>query len=200
MGRSSEHHFFRFRGTVVEAERCHGGGGPGLDLYTLLGLSEGFPGRSADKESSCNAGYLGSAPGLGGSPGGGNGNPHQYSCLDSPMDRGVWRAAATGSRSRTRQRLSPARHRLEGGGWFSVWVAGWVPPPEDEMSLIWCTLGIGSLNASQGILICSQGWPTWLGHEEGRGSRKVGNREPRCRGTHAVEGSDQPSWPQTGSC
>ena len=58
------------------------------------------------------------------------------------------------------------------------------------MSLIWCTLGIGSLNASQGILICSQGWPTWLGHEEGRGSRKVGNWEPRCRGTRAVEGSD----------
>lgn len=51
------------------------------------------------------------------------------------------------------------------------------------MSLIWCTLGIGSLNASQGILICGQGWPTWLGHEEGRGSRKVGNRKLRCRGT-----------------
>ena len=68
MGSSTEHHFFRFRGTVVEAERCHGGGGPGLDLYTLLGLSEGFPGRSADKESSCNAGDLGSIPGLGRSP------------------------------------------------------------------------------------------------------------------------------------
>ena len=32
MGRSREHHFFRFRGTVVEAERGHGEGGPGLDL------------------------------------------------------------------------------------------------------------------------------------------------------------------------
>ena len=35
----------------------------------------------------------GSIPGMGGSPGGGHGNPLQYSCLENPMDRGVWRAA-----------------------------------------------------------------------------------------------------------
>ena len=35
---------------------------------------------------------VGSIPGLGLSPGGGNGNPLQYSCLESPMDRGAWRA------------------------------------------------------------------------------------------------------------
>ena len=49
-----------------------------------------FPGSSAGKESACNAGYLGSIPGLGRSPGGGHGNPLQYSCLENPMDRVAW--------------------------------------------------------------------------------------------------------------
>ena len=44
------------------------------------------------KESACNAGARGSIPGWGRSPGEGNGNPSQYSCLENPMDRGVWRA------------------------------------------------------------------------------------------------------------
>ena len=42
------------------------------------------------KESSCNAGGLGSFPGLGRSPGRGHGNALQYSCLENPMDRGAW--------------------------------------------------------------------------------------------------------------
>ena len=44
------------------------------------------------KESACNAGDPGSVPGLGRSPGEGNGNPLHYSCLENPMDRGTWRA------------------------------------------------------------------------------------------------------------
>ena len=47
------------------------------------------------KEPACNAGDtrdMGSIPGLGRSPGGGNGNPLQYSCLRNPMDRGAWQA------------------------------------------------------------------------------------------------------------
>ena len=44
----------------------------------------GFPGGSDGKESTCNAGDLGSIPGLGRSPGGGHGNPLQYSCLENP--------------------------------------------------------------------------------------------------------------------
>ena len=35
-------------------------------------------------------------PGLGRSPGGGNGNPFQYACLENPMDRGAWRATVRG--------------------------------------------------------------------------------------------------------
>ena len=42
------------------------------------------------KASACNAGDLGSIPRLGSSPGGGNGNPLQDSCLENPMDRGAW--------------------------------------------------------------------------------------------------------------
>jgi len=44
----------------------------------------GFPHGSAGKESACNVGDLGSIPELGRSPGGGHGNPLQYSCLENP--------------------------------------------------------------------------------------------------------------------
>ena len=50
----------------------------------------GFPSGSEVKASACNAGDLGSIPGLGRSPGEGNGNPLQYSCLENPMDGGAW--------------------------------------------------------------------------------------------------------------
>ena len=44
----------------------------------------GFPGGAEVKASPCNVGDLGSTPGLGRSPGGGHGNPLQYSCLENP--------------------------------------------------------------------------------------------------------------------
>ena len=49
-----------------------------------------LPGGSDCKASACNAGDLGSIPGLGRSPGEGNGNPLQYSCLENPLDGGAW--------------------------------------------------------------------------------------------------------------
>ena len=52
----------------------------------------GFPGGSDSKESTCTVGDPSSIPGLGRSPGGGHGNPLQYSCLENPMDRGAQRA------------------------------------------------------------------------------------------------------------
>ena len=55
-----------------------------------------FPGGSDGKDSACNAGDLGSMPGSGISPGEGNGNPLQYSCLENPTDRGAWRATVQG--------------------------------------------------------------------------------------------------------
>ena len=53
-------------------------------------------GGSDSEESPCSAGDPGSIPGLGRSPGGGHGNPLQYSCLENPMDRGAWRATVHG--------------------------------------------------------------------------------------------------------
>ena len=56
-----------------------------LNTFTL-----GFPGGSDSKVSARNVGDLGSIPGLGRSPGEGNGNPLQYSCLENSMDGGAW--------------------------------------------------------------------------------------------------------------
>jgi len=50
----------------------------------------------AMQEAACNIGDLGSVSGLGRSPGEGNGNPLQYSCLGNPTDRGSWRAIVHG--------------------------------------------------------------------------------------------------------
>ena len=60
-----------------------------LQLYFFKYLFIYF-GGSDSKESACNAGDRGSIPGLGRSPGKGNGNPLQYSCLENSMDRGAW--------------------------------------------------------------------------------------------------------------
>ena len=56
----------------------------------------GLPWRLYGKGSASNAGDRGSIPGAGRSPGEGNGNPLQYSCLGNPMDRGAWRATVHG--------------------------------------------------------------------------------------------------------
>ena len=63
----------------------------------------GFLGGSDSKESACNVRDLGSIPGSKRSPGGGNGNPLQYSCLDNPINKGAWRATVYGvAKSQTR--------------------------------------------------------------------------------------------------
>ena len=49
-----------------------------------------LPGWFSSKESACNAGDVGSVLGSGRSPGGGHGDPLQYSCLENSMDRGAW--------------------------------------------------------------------------------------------------------------
>ena len=56
----------------------------------------GFPDGSDGQESACNTADLGSIPGLGRSPGEGNGNPLQYPCLESPIDREAWQGTIHG--------------------------------------------------------------------------------------------------------
>ena len=66
-------------------------------FFLNLGCQEAcFPGGSAVKNLPVNAGDMGSIPGLGRFPRGGNGNPLQYSCLENPMDREAWRASVCG--------------------------------------------------------------------------------------------------------
>ena len=79
----------------ILAEKSHG--------QRNLGGFMGFPGGSDSKESTCNAQQSSSIPGSGRSPGGGHGNPLQYSCLENPMDRGAWWATVHEvARSQTR--------------------------------------------------------------------------------------------------
>ena len=68
-------------------------------LYLVISNLPGLEGKA----SACNAGDPGSISELGRSPGEGNGNPLQYSCLENPMDGGAWEAAVHGvTKSRTR--------------------------------------------------------------------------------------------------
>ena len=64
-----------------------------MESYTRKSINKHFGivlGGSDGKQSACNAGDLGSIPGLGRSSGEGNGNLLQYSCLENSMDRGTW--------------------------------------------------------------------------------------------------------------
>ena len=61
-----------------------------LAYMCMFIINVGFPGGSEVKASACNVGDPGSIPGLGRSPGEGNGNPLHYSCLVNPMDVEAW--------------------------------------------------------------------------------------------------------------
>ena len=67
-----------------------------LDFYPSLPKRWGFPIASLVKNMPANAEDTGSIPGSGRSPGEGNGNPLQDSCVENPMDTGVWRATDHG--------------------------------------------------------------------------------------------------------
>ena len=67
-------------------------------VSTWILVFKGFPGGAEVKASTCNVGDLDSIPGLGRSPGEGNGNPLQYSCPENPMDGGAWWTIVHGSK------------------------------------------------------------------------------------------------------
>ena len=78
----------------------------GIDIYIYSTVYVmGLPSGSDGIESACNAGDTVLIPGLGRSPGEGNGNPLQYSCLENSMDRGAWQAVVHGvAKNQTRLR------------------------------------------------------------------------------------------------
>ena len=91
-----------------------------------MGLLQGLSG----KESPCNAGDTGSIPGLERSPGEGNGNPLQYSCLENSMDRGVTVQRVVNSQIWLKGRSTHAHSHLDSlkkkhtiglFGWFCLW-------------------------------------------------------------------------------
>ena len=87
---------------------------------------EDFPGGAVVKNLPANAGDVGSIPGLGRPPGGGNGTLLQYSCLENTMDRGAWQAICMGSQTdRTEHRcLLLRRKRKLGRRWGAILKGG----------------------------------------------------------------------------
>ena len=81
-------------------------------FFLNFDTNRGFPGSSVVKNPPANAGDLGSIPGSGSFPGERNGNPLQCSCLESPMDRGAWRAAVHGV-AESQTRLGARAHMVE---------------------------------------------------------------------------------------
>ena len=112
-------------------------GHPGNPFWTV-----GFPGGSEVKASACNAGDLGSIPGSRRSPGEGNGNPLQYSCLENPVDGGAWWATVHGvTESRTwlsdftctlwgwSGAIAASQHKVAEHPWVP-----WSPGPQESLS------------------------------------------------------------------
>ena len=84
---------------------------------------KGFPGGSEGKASACNAGDLGLIPGSGRSPGEGNGNPLQYSCLENPKNGGTWWATVHGV---SKSRLSDFTFKVYNIIiWLTYFMKGW---------------------------------------------------------------------------
>ena len=85
------------------------------------------------KASACNVGGQGSIPGLGRSPGEGNGNPLQYSCLENPTDEGAWKATVHGV-AKSLTWLSDFTHSIYAGIYFSFLNSFYGIPPADSRS------------------------------------------------------------------
>ena len=126
---------------------------------------------SDSKESTCNAGELGQISGLGRSPGGGHGNPLQYSCLEDPMDRGAWRATdhrVAKSRPRLKRLSTQAHSSTLNSPQHGYWCCRHSP------GCFLATRGVGAPSwwdihmFSLGIHVCSGlslGWPLGKGRD-----------------------------------
>ena len=88
-------------------------------FWDVMVFTMGFPGGSVMKTAPANAGDASAIPGLGGSPGEGNGNSLQYSCLEHPTDGGAWWIPWGRKESDTTKRLH--FHFPQGFGLFGVY-------------------------------------------------------------------------------
>ena len=135
---------------------AHPGSEAGLDLLQFRFVIWGFPGGSEVKASACNAGD--SIPESGRSPGEGNGNPLQCSCLENPMDGGAWWATVHG--------VAKGRTRLNGfTSTFTSTVCDLCTLPPDSFftSILPSLVSKTSKRLSGGILnpLLSFNWETW---------------------------------------
>ena len=115
--------------TVLYSSFCKvqkGGFLTGLDC--IQGLKWGFPGVLVGKESACSAGDPDSIPGLGWSPGKGNGNPFQYSYLENPINREAWRGTVHGI-AKSQTGLSDWHFYFQGLRWSSLPIWMRLPGP-----------------------------------------------------------------------
>ena len=85
---------------------------PSLQPGSYRKENRGFPGGSGVKNPPANAGDVGLIPGLGRSPGEGNGNPLHYSCLGNPINWGAWRVTVHGVAKRVRQDLATKQQQV----------------------------------------------------------------------------------------
>ena len=104
----------------------------------------GFPGGTSGKEPACQCRRhrdVGLIPGSGRSPGGGHGNPLQYSCLENPMDRGAWQATVHGvTRSQTRLKQLSMHAHVETPWKYGVQPLNYVISLENGFILIYRTM------------------------------------------------------------
>ena len=108
-----------------------------LPLCLIFVSLTGFPGGSDSKASAYNAGDPGSIPGLGRSPGEGNGNLLQYSCLENPMDGGAWQATVRGvAKSQTWLSDFTFTFFCQFDQYVSWRVSPWVSPVWDSLCLL----------------------------------------------------------------
>ena len=90
-----------------------------MSVYFNIGYTT--PQWLSGKESACNAGDMGLIPGLGRSPPEGYGNPLQYSCLENPMDRGIWWATVRGvARVGHNCLAKQQQHTIHQGSWGRI--------------------------------------------------------------------------------
>ena len=126
-------------------------------------IYQGFPGGSVVKNLSASAGDTrdaGLIPGLGRSPGGGNGNPLQYFCLENSMDRGAWWAAVHG--------VVKSWTRLSNFSFTFHFHASEKEMATHSSVLAWRIPGTGAWWAAIRGVAQSRTWLTWLSSSSSR--------------------------------